>query len=48
MGRLGKELGARTEDLTCYVDGRVRYDLLSRTSDFASGIKRLWNGSQGE
>nr|WSX78532.1 DUF488 domain-containing protein [Streptomyces sp. NBC_00899] len=45
---LGKELGARTEDLTCYVDGRVRYDLLARTSDFASGIKRLRNGSQSE
>ncbi|MEE1812996.1 DUF488 domain-containing protein [Streptomyces sp. BE133] len=45
---LGKELGARTEDLTCYVDGRVRYDLLSRTSDFANGIKRLRNGSQSE
>jgi uncharacterized protein (DUF488 family) len=45
---LGKELGARTEDLTCYVDGRVRYDLLARTSNFASGIKRLRNGSQSE
>ncbi|MFJ1745096.1 DUF488 family protein [Streptomyces sp. NPDC088116] len=45
---LGKELGARTEDLTCYIDGRVRYDLLARTSDFASGIKRLRNGSQSE
>ena len=45
---LGKELGARTEDLTCYVNGRVRYDLLARTSDFASGIRRLRNGSQSE
>ncbi|MET8477214.1 DUF488 domain-containing protein [Streptomyces clavifer] len=45
---LGKELGARTGDLTCYVDGRVRYDLLARTSDFESGIKRLRNGSQSE
>jgi uncharacterized protein (DUF488 family) len=45
---LGKELGARTEDLTCYVDGRVRYDLLARTSNFASGIKRLRNGAQNE
>ncbi|MFG2170003.1 DUF488 family protein [Streptomyces niveus] len=45
---LGKELGARAEDLTCYVDGRVRYDLLARTSNFASGIKRLRNGSQSE
>ncbi|MFI8881010.1 MULTISPECIES: DUF488 domain-containing protein [unclassified Streptomyces] len=45
---LGKELGARTEDLTCYVDGRVRYDRLARTSDFDSGIKRLRRGSQSE
>ncbi|MFJ8295604.1 DUF488 family protein [Streptomyces sp. NPDC094447] len=45
---LGKELGARTEDLTCYVDGQVRYDLLAQTSDFASGIKRLRNGSRSE
>ncbi|MFD5629648.1 DUF488 family protein [Streptomyces sp. NPDC127072] len=45
---LGKQLGARTEDLACYVDGRVRYDLLARTSDFGSGIKRLRNGSQSE
>ncbi|MEU5231364.1 DUF488 domain-containing protein [Streptomyces anulatus] len=45
---LGKELGARTEDLNCYVEGRVRYDLLARTSDFASGIKRLRNGSRSE
>ncbi|MGX1976068.1 DUF488 family protein [Streptomyces kronopolitis] len=45
---LGKELGARTEDLTCYVDGRVQYNRLSRTSNFASGIKRLRNGSQRE
>ncbi|MFD8746295.1 DUF488 family protein [Streptomyces sp. NPDC059616] len=45
---LGKELGARTEDLTCYVDGRVRYDRLARTSNFDSGIKRLRHGSQSE
>ncbi|MGA4850994.1 DUF488 family protein [Streptomyces sp. G5(2025)] len=45
---LGKELGARTEDLTCYVDGRVQYGLLARTPDFVSGIKRLRKGSQTE
>ncbi|WP_079405639.1 DUF488 domain-containing protein [Streptomyces sp. 3211] len=45
---LGKELGARTDDLTCYSDGRVRYDLLARTSNFISGIKRLRNGSRSE
>ncbi|GGJ76320.1 hypothetical protein GCM10011583_04600 [Streptomyces camponoticapitis] len=45
---LGKELGARPEDLTCYVDGQVRYELLARTSNFVSGINRLRNGSQSE
>jgi uncharacterized protein (DUF488 family) len=45
---LGKELGARTEDLSCYVDGRVRYDLLARTPEFASGVDRLRKGSQSE
>ncbi|MFI6581644.1 DUF488 family protein [Embleya sp. NPDC050493] len=45
---LGKELGARTDDPTCYVDGRVRYDLLARTSDFVRGIERLRNGSRSE
>ncbi|WP_439677250.1 DUF488 domain-containing protein [Embleya sp. MST-111070] len=45
---LGKELGARTEDLTCYVDGRVRYDLLARTPEFVNGIERLRKGSQSE
>lgn len=45
---LGRELGARTEDLACYVDGRVQYDLLARTPDFSRGIERLCDGSQRE
>ncbi|MEU5846350.1 DUF488 domain-containing protein [Saccharopolyspora shandongensis] len=45
---LGKELGARTEDPTCYVDGRVQYGRLAQTVDFVSGIERLVRGAQTE
>ena len=41
---LGAELGARSEDPSCYVNGRVRYDLLALTSVFQSGIERLEKG----
>lgn len=43
---LGKELGARSSDPSCYLDGRVQYDLLARTELFRSGIKRLCLGSE--
>ncbi|MFF7363828.1 DUF488 family protein [Streptomyces sp. NPDC008125] len=45
---LGKELGARTKDTTCYVDGRVKYGRLARTPDFLDGIDRLMKGSAAE
>lgn len=45
---LGKELGARTKDATCYVDGRVQYSRLARTPEFANGIERLLKGAQTE
>ncbi|OKH99845.1 hypothetical protein A6A06_22575 [Streptomyces sp. CB02923] len=45
---LGDELGARTRDTTCYVDGRVQYSRLAETPDFISGIDRLQNGAQTE
>lgn len=45
---LGKELGARTEDLSCYVDGRVQYELLARTPEFTGGIDRLLRGARTE
>jgi uncharacterized protein (DUF488 family) len=38
---LGEELGARSADRTCYVDGRVRYDLLARTAVFQRGLDRV-------
>ena len=41
---LGKELGARSDDLDCYTDGKVQYGLLARTELFRQGIARLLNG----
>ncbi len=38
---LGKELGARSSDPSCYCDGRVQYDALARTELFRSGIERV-------
>jgi uncharacterized protein (DUF488 family) len=43
---LGRELGARPEDPTCYVDGRARYDLIARTPLFNSGLDRVTDGSR--
>ena len=42
---LGKELGARTDDPTCYEDGKVRYDRLARTDLFQDGLARVREGS---
>lgn len=43
---LGKELGARTTDTTCYVDGQVQYGRLAQTPAFISGIERVTKGVQ--
>ncbi|WP_280478204.1 DUF488 family protein [Nocardia asiatica] len=45
---MGNELGARTDNASCYVDGQVQYARLARTSEFSSGIERLVNGAQTE
>ncbi|WP_413808495.1 DUF488 family protein [Streptomyces sp. OE57] len=45
---LGEELGARTEDATCYVDGRVQYGRLAQTHAFLRGIERLAKGAETE
>ena len=44
---LGHELGGRTDDRSCYEHGRVRYDLLARTSRFRDGLKRILRGAEG-
>jgi len=38
---LGEELGPRSEDPSCYVDGKVRYALLAGTDLFRRGLERL-------
>ncbi len=41
---LGRELGARPEDRTCYVDNTVQYDRLARTNLFQEGLRRIVEG----
>ncbi|WP_315796034.1 DUF488 domain-containing protein [Bradyrhizobium sp. SZCCHNRI3043] len=42
---LGRELGARSEDQSCYCNGQVQYDLLAKTDLFKAGIERVREGS---
>jgi uncharacterized protein (DUF488 family) len=41
----GKELGARSEDATCYMNGKVQYDRLAKTALFQDGLDRLKQGA---
>lgn len=41
---LGKELGARSKDPTCYLHGKVQYDRLAQTALFQYGLKRILRG----
>ena len=43
---LGQELGARSEDPTCYRDGRAQYTLIAKTAVFERGIQRLLAGME--
>jgi uncharacterized protein (DUF488 family) len=38
---LGRELGARSNDSACHIDGRVDYALLAQTAGFRSGLDRV-------
>jgi uncharacterized protein (DUF488 family) len=42
---LGRELGARSEDPSCYEGGRVQYSRLARTDLFRSGVERVLRGA---
>jgi uncharacterized protein (DUF488 family) len=42
---LGRELGARSDDRSCYENGRVQYARLARTDLFRSGIERVIRGA---
>ncbi len=41
---LGKELGARSQDPSCYENGRVQYGRLAKTSLFRQGVERVKKG----
>lgn len=41
---LGKELGARSENPSCYIDGKVQYNYLVDDPLFQQGIRRLTRG----
>lgn len=43
---LGKECGARPCDMSCYVDDRVDFEILSKKEIFCHGIQRLRNGME--
>ncbi|MFZ5441969.1 MAG: DUF488 family protein [Myxococcota bacterium] len=42
---LGRELGARSEDRSCYIDGKVQYDRLAKTVLFQQGLRRVIEGA---
>lgn len=41
---LGKELGARSENPSCYRQGKVQYDRLAQEPQFAKGLQRVRQG----
>ena len=43
---LGKECGARVEDPSCIVDGKVNYNLVAESPVFKQGLQRILTGSQ--
>lgn len=43
---LGKELGARSQDSECYVNGKVQFDRLARTAAFQEGLERVRQGME--
>ena len=43
---LGQELGARPEDRSCYLDGKVQFEILGQAPLFRRGIERVCRGSR--
>src|ERR1700733_10047901 len=41
---LGKELGARSDNSGCYIDGKVQYNYLAKEPAFLQGLGRLRKG----
>ena len=42
---LGEELGARSKDPSCYVDGKAIYERIAKTELFRKGIDRVLTGA---
>jgi uncharacterized protein (DUF488 family) len=42
---LGRECGARSQDPSCYAQGRVQYERLARTALFREGLSRIRAGA---
>ena len=43
---LGQELGARSEDKSCYENGRVQYRRLAKTETFRAGLERVCSAKE--
>ncbi len=43
---LGKELGGRTGDASCYLDGQIQYDRVAQTATFRQGLDRVLEGAR--
>ncbi len=43
---LGGELGGRSDDRSCYENGRIRYDRIARTPRFLDGLTRIVHGAE--
>lgn len=43
---LGRELGPRSDDPACYIEGKVQYNLLAGTDLFRKGLERLKKGME--
>ena len=43
---LGKELGARSNNPDCYVDGKAVYEKIASTKEFNDGIQRILQGTK--
>ena len=39
---LGKELGARTNNFSCYVNGKALYELIANTEEFQKGLETVY------
>ncbi len=43
---LGRELGARSDNLDCYIEGKAIYERIAKTETFHQGIQRVLEGTK--